>query len=1161
MPNHAQSYPTVNGIDLFDAAPCAMLICDKQGYVQKFNARFARLAGWEPGADKSAIEFKALLSRPSQLIYGSQILPPLDLAGSVEEVELDIIGEGEEVHAVLVTATQLRGQDDACLHYFSLTPAKGRREFGREHLEAKAVVERNQNYLYLAEELAQVGHWHANLTTQEVFWSPEVYSIHGLDPEAYKPNMETALNFYHEDDRAIVREIIATSIDSRQPFSFRKRLVSADRSGIRVVDAHGLCEYDHRGEPVGLFGVFRDVTELVNSQQSLEDSEARYRLLTERANDIMAIYDQTGTFEFLSPSVESVLGYSPESLIGRTVSEIIHPDDLKATMGKFGQYVRAQEWDQPFRFRYRARHKDGRILWLEANPSVITDSDTQAVLRFQDVVRDVTQQVRTEAELRSSETRSRLLADNIPGMVGYWDRDLRCRFANKPYLEWFGRSPETLIGTSMRDLLGEEVYALNGAFVTGALRGEQQAFERILRKPTGEAGFHWCQYLPEKDQDGTVVGFYVLVTDVTALKLKDAALQESNALKSAVLSSTQYLVMATTTDGIVTVFNEASQATLGYSADEVVGKATPALWHDEAEVVARTEELNRELGTSIAPGFATFCVKSDLTGSDEHEWTFTRKDGSRFPVSLNVTTLQDASGQVTGYLGVGEDITSRKRAEEALKTSEETFRSAMEYAPIGMAILDLEGRWLQVNKALCELLDFSQDEFLANDFRAFIHPDDAEDGLRMAGQLLDGEIRNYSAERRHRHKSGRYVWTELSVSLVRHPNGDPHYIISQFQDITQRREMERLKSEFISTVSHELRTPLTSIRGALGLIAGSMAKDLPAPAIKLVDIAHKNSERLVLLINDILDIDKIASGNMRFDMREERLGYLIGHAVEANQPYADRFDVTIVAGPIAPDLRIRVDAARFQQVLSNLLSNAAKFSPSNRNIEISAEAIQGRMRIAVRDYGPGITEEFRPRIFEKFSQADSSATREKGGTGLGLHISRQIVDHMDGAIDFESTPGDGATFWIEFPLTTAPIDATPNETKSLEPLAFTDLPQVLHVEDDADLSLFLGSAMQGKINLTAASTLRDARNQLSNHRFDLLIVDVTLPDGSGLDLIEELHGDPGFTAPVMILSANDMPSEMQTHVAATMVKARVSETNIINEVLRLAIPQAEGGYP
>jgi len=1156
MPNHAQPRSTINDIDLFDAAPCAMVICDKQGHVQKYNTRFARLAGWEPGADKSEIKFKSLLSRLSQYIYESHLLPPLHLAGSVQEVELDIVGQGEEVQAVLVNATQVFGQDNACLCYFSLMPAKARREFNREHLKAKALIERNQSYLHLAEELAQVGHWHVNLATREVFWSPEVYSIHDCDPETYKPDLDSAINFYHEDDREAVTKIIADASGSREPFSFRKRLASTERLGIRVVDSYGRCEYDRHGDPVGIFGVFRDVTEAVNSQQSLKASEARYRLLTERANDVIAIYDRSGTFEFLSPSIENVLGYSPESMVGMKVSEIIHPDDRKDTLDKFGRFVRAQEWDQPFRFRYRAMHKDGRILWLEANPSAIIDPATQSLLHFQDVVRDITQQVQTEGDLIASEARSRLLADNIPGMVGYWDSQLRCRFANKPYVEWFERSPEALIGTTMLELLGEETFDRIEPFVRGALEGEQQAFENTLRKSSRVLGNHWVQYLPEKDQDGTVVGFYVLVTDVTALKLKDAALQESNALKSAVLSSTQYLVMATTTDGVVTVFNEASETSLGYSAEEVVGKATPALWHDPTEVVARTEELNRELGTSIMPGFSTFCVKSDLTGSDAHEWTFTRKDGTRFPVRLNVTPLHDASGEVTGYLGVGEDITSRKRAEEALKTSEETFRSAMEYAPIGMAILDLDGRWLQVNKALCELLDFSQDEFLAGDFRAFIHPDDAEDGIRMIGGLLENQIKNYSAERRYLHRSGRYVWVELSVSLVRHSDGSPQHLIAQFQDITERREVERLKSEFISTVSHELRTPLTSIRGALGLIAGSMAKDLPAPAIKLIDIAHKNSERLVLLINDILDIDKIASGNMRFDMREEGLGELLEHGIEANQSYAERFNVTIVAGQVDPSLRITVDAARFQQVLSNLLSNASKYSPSECNVEVSVEVVSGHARIAVRDYGPGISEEFRHHIFEKFSQADSSATRETGGTGLGLHISRQILDHMGGAIGFESTPGNGANFWIDFPLAAELIDTSPHETRPLEPLGFAELPQVLHVEDDADLSLFLGSAMQGRINLTAAPTLRDARNQLSNHRFDLLIVDVTLPDGSGLDLIEELNRDQGFSVPVMILSANDMPATVQTHVAATMVKARASEATIINEVLRLAVPQA-----
>jgi signal transduction histidine kinase len=271
-------------------------------------------------------------------------------------------------------------------------------------------------------------------------------------------------------------------------------------------------------------------------------------------------------------------------------------------------------------------------------------------------------------------------------------------------------------------------------------------------------------------------------------------------------------------------------------------------------------------------------------------------------------------------------------------------------------------------------------------------------------------------EKRYYRRSGRVVWTLLSVSLVRHTNGTPNYFVSQIQDITERKEMERIKNEFISVVSHELRTPLTSIRGSIDLLVGTMAKDLPTRANRLLNIAQQNSERLILLINDMLDMDKIASGQMRFDITEEALSPLIRQAVETNQPYANKFGVTFVALPIHAATKVNVDTERLLQVLANLLSNAAKFSNQGDKIEITAMACDKIVRIKVTDHGPGTPEEFRIHVFDKFSQADSSGTRVKGGTGLGLHISKQIIEHMGGRIGFDAETGIGSTFWIELPI-------------------------------------------------------------------------------------------------------------------------------------------------
>lgn len=351
---------------------------------------------------------------------------------------------------------------------------------------------------------------------------------------------------------------------------------------------------------------------------------------------------------------------------------------------------------------------------------------------------------------------------------------------------------------------------------------------------------------------------------------------------------------------------------------------------------------------------------------------------------------------------------------QSLKNSEETFRTAMETAPIGNALLTPDGRFLSVNHALCELLGYSEDELLANDLQSITHPQDVLLDEALIQRCLSAEIDRYRLEKRYYHKSGRIVWALLSVALVRPSNGQPNYFVAQIQDTTEQREIERLKDEFIAVVSHELRTPLTSIRGSVGLVLGAHSAVLPDSAKRFLEIASSNCERLMSLINDILDIENIVSGNMRFELRPRILADILRSAVQAAEGYGQRLNVRYQLDAPPDDLRIVVDEERLLHVLANLLSNAAKFSPTHETVQVNVAESQGQVRISVIDRGPGIAEEFRERIFGKFSQADSSSTRRSGGTGLGLHISRQMVERMGGRIGFDTEIGKGTTFWVEF---------------------------------------------------------------------------------------------------------------------------------------------------
>ena len=485
------------------------------------------------------------------------------------------------------------------------------------------------------------------------------------------------------------------------------------------------------------------------------------------------------------------------------------------------------------------------------------------------------------------------------------------------------------------------------------------------------------------------------------------ALAETDRLKTAILASAGAMIIATDREGKVLTFNPAAEIALGYGAEEVIGAHTPALWCDEAEIATHAAELAISYGAKMKCGFEVLTYVPELAGCETREWTFVRKDGSRFPVSLSMTPMHDGEGQVAGFLGMAEDITLRRQQELALKTSEETFRAAVENAPNGMALIDPHGTMLKVNPALCSLLGLDANELTNMPLRSIPHPDDVDTDRESLRKLYRGHIDAYRVEKRLLHKTGRVVHVLLSMSLIRHHDGAAKYYVAQAMDITERMEMDRIKNEFISIVSHELRTPLTSIRGSLGLLTGKIVKGVPETAQKLIDIAYKNCERLILLINDILDIDKIASGKMRFDMKPENAVSLLEECAEATRGYADDLGVRIQLDAPIRGLMFNVDRDRFIQVLNNLLSNGIKFSPENGTIELRAETREGRIRISVCDHGPGIPPEFQDRCSTSSSrrtrpQPAKRAARDSASTSAGRSSSI-----WSGQIGFDTHVGGG----------------------------------------------------------------------------------------------------------------------------------------------------------
>ena len=468
-----------------------------------------------------------------------------------------------------------------------------------------------------------------------------------------------------------------------------------------------------------------------------------------------------------------------------------------------------------------------------------------------------------------------------------------------------------------------------------------------------------------------------------------------------------------------------------------------------------------------------------------------------------------------GAFFVYRDLAQRKRTEAELLQKTALLQVTFDNIEQGVAVFDRDLKLTSWSTRFVKFFDLPDDMvFVGQTYAALLRY-----GV-MAGDFIAEDLETYIEKRCEGLRMATSVvlapradGRTIDVARKRMPDGST---IATYTDITDRKKVERLKDEFVSTVSHELRTPLTSIRGALGLISGGAFGAVPAEMKPMIDIAHANSERLVRLINDILDIEKIASGSMDFRLQRQRLSPLIRHAVEANSGYAAQYKVHIRYDDRAPDAEASVDGDRLMQVMANLLSNAAKFSTPGADINVTLDRHEGGLRIAVQDSGPGIPVEFRRKVFDRFAQADTSDSKKLGGTGLGLSIVKLIVERMLGTIGFTSEVGVGTIFFVDLPEQLRVEHRLVGVAAGQQP----NRPRVLVCEDNQDVALLLRTLLEhGGFAVDVVYSVREARAALARQEYAVMTLDLMLPDDDGITFFRSLRGDEKHRhLPVVIVS-------------------------------------------
>jgi PAS domain S-box-containing protein len=484
------------------------------------------------------------------------------------------------------------------------------------------------------------------------------------------------------------------------------------------------------------------------------------------------------------------------------------------------------------------------------------------------------------------------------------------------------------------------------------------------------------------------------------------------------------------------------------------------------------------------------------------------------------------------YIVTFNDVTALKISEAAYRDQAVRLSSILDNVVDAIITINESGSIESWSKGAERLFGYQAEDVLRRNVRMLMPEphSSAHDGyLRHYMETGERRIIGTRREVEALHKDGRRVPVDLGISEMR--IGSRRLFIGIVRDISERLEVERLKSGFVSTVSHELRTPLTSISGSLGLIAGGVAGELPPKAARLIDIAKLNSERLVRLINDILDLEKAESGKLEFRLEQQRLRPILQQAVESNRAYAHSFGATIELEPGAEDASVLVDRDRLIQVLTNLISNAVKFSPRGGVVRVAARLEAEVVRVTVADEGPGIKPEFHGRIFQKFAQADSSDSRAKGGTGLGLSIAKTIIERLGGAIGFDREPRQGASFHITLPTRREPQQSFVPASAGT---GLFNAPVVLICEDDPDVAQLLGDMLrQEGMRAETVSTARAARAALAALKFNVALIDLHLPDADGLDFITELRASEHTrTLPVIVLTASSRGAQNSRQLSA-----------------------------
>jgi PAS domain S-box-containing protein len=791
----------------------------------------------------------------------------------------------------------------------------------------------------------------------------------------------------------------------------------------------------------GIIGYLLIGTDNTARKRAEEDRKRFFNL----SQDVFCTLGFDGYFKDLNPAWEKTLGYTKAELLATPFIEFIHPDDREATLAE-AEKVAGGKALIAFENRYRC--KDGSYRWFQWSVTPVIEDRV-----MYGVARNVTERRQEEAALlKTGALQSAIfnsanfssIATDAKGVIQIFNVGAE-RMLGYTAVEVMNKitpaeisDPQEIIAraTSLSVELGTPITPGFEALVFKASRGIEDIYELTYIRKDGSRLPAVVSVTALRDGKGGIIGYLLIGTDNTARKRAEEALLKAGALQKAIFNSAYFSCIATDEKGVIQLFNVGAERMLGYTASDVMNKITPADLHDPQEVIARAKALSQELGTPIAPGFEALVFKASRGIEDVYELTKVRKDGTRFPAVVSVTALRDGKGGIIGYLLIGTDNTARKGVEaeqrkldQRLRDQQFYTRSLIESNIDALMATDPLGIITDVNKQMEALTGCTRDELIGAPFKSyFTDPERAEAGIKLV--LSEKKVTDYELTAHTR--DGKETVVSYNATTFYDRDRKLQGVFAAARDVTERKRFEqsileanRMKSEFLANMSHELRTPLNGIIGFTEFLVDEKPGPLMPKQKEYMGDVLNSARHLLQLINDVLDLAKVEAGKMELHPEIFPVHKAVEEVVAVIKGIANKKRIAVGIEIGAELDAVMLDQHKFKQVLYNLLSNAVKFSDDGGKVDIHARRLDPhRLEVQVGDTGIGIKAEDINRLFTEFEQLDSGTARRFEGTGLGLALTKKIVEFQGGHISVESESGKGSVFTVVLPVMTGNGKAT-----------------------------------------------------------------------------------------------------------------------------------------